>query len=194
MEKEIILASKSKRRQELLSLIGIKYRVFGTNFDEDSVEYDGRDIEKYVVELAKGKCKEAIPKFDKEIILSADTVVIAKNRILGKPKDIDEAFSFLKTLSDDSHYVVTGLCFYNGKDKSITTDYCKTKVNVQQISDDEIWWYINSDNVLDAAGAYKIQNGFSRYITSIEGSYHNVVGLPVNNVYNRLKQIFESYD
>lgn len=193
MEKEIILASKSKRRQELLSLIGIKYKIFGTNFDENSVKFDGKDIEKYVVDLALGKCKEAIPKFEHDIILTADTVVFAKNKILGKPKDVDEAFSFLQMLSDDSHSVITGLCFYNGKTKDITTDYCETKVRIQKVTDDELWWYINSDNVLDAAGAYKIQNGFSRYITSIEGSYHNVVGLPVNNVYNELKRIFKLY-
>lgn len=185
----IILASKSPRRQELLSQIGIEYSVFGTDFDETSVIYDGTNIDKYVIELAKGKCEEALKHNKHKIILGADTVVFYKNKILGKPKDKKEAFEYLKELSNDIHKVITGVYIHNDINNKSVSKAVFTEVKVQNLSDEEIEWYINSDTVLDAAGAYRIQKGFSRYIEYIKGSYSNVVGLPVNAVYNLLREI-----
>ncbi len=186
---EIILASKSPRRKELLSLIGIKYKIQETNFDESSITFKDNDIIDYVIKIAKGKCLNASNVYKDRIILGADTIVYKNNQIFGKPKDLDEAFEYLEKLSNDYHEVITGFCILNPQKKIQITDYDITKVYVQKLSKEEINWYINSDEVTDAAGAYRIQKGFSRYITKIEGSYYNVVGLPINKVYNRLKSL-----
>jgi septum formation protein len=186
---KIVLASKSPRRKELLSLIDINFIIYGTVFDESSIIYNGKDIDNYVIELSKGKCMEASSKYPDRIILGADTIVYINNEILGKPNNKEEAYDYLDRLSNNSHSVITGLCLYNGLTKQMITDFDITTVYVQELKPEEIKWYINSDNVEDAAGGYRIQQGFSRFITRIEGSYHNVVGLPVNKVYNNLKKI-----
>ncbi len=124
-----------------------------------------------------------------KIVLTADTIVSKDNEILGKPKDKDEAFHFLKKISGDMHEVITGVCLYNGVNGKLISDYDRTAVEVQSLSDEEIKWYIGTGEVYGVAGAYRIQGGFSRFIKSIKGSYHNVVGLPVNMTYNMLLEI-----
>ncbi|MFW5799426.1 MAG: Maf family protein [Spirochaetota bacterium] len=189
IKQEIILASQSQRRQELLSLMDIKFKAIKPDFDEDSVKFEDSNIKKYAIDIAEGKCLNVSEKNKNDIILGADTIVYLDNTILGKPKDKNQAYDYLSLLSGKTHKVITGIYFYHYNKDIKISDYSITDVTVQNLTDSEIKEYISSYTVLEAAGAYRIQDSFSKYILSLKGSYHNVVGLPVNKVYNCLKKI-----
>ena len=178
----IILASASPRRSDILSSLGVEFTVLTADTDESS---DITDPCALTEELATRK-GQAVHQLLKEkngvsadtVIISADTVVAAKGRILGKPRDASEAEQMLRSLSGDSHVVVSGVAVtVNGVTKSAS---CVTKVHVDLVPEEELLRYANSSEPLDKAGAYAIQGGFSPWISSIEGCYFNVVGLPVN--------------
>lgn len=180
----IILASASPRRKEILSSLGVDFTVLTADTDESSDITDPRKLTEElaarkgqaVYELLKKEYSDI--KLDEAIIISADTVVYAGGRILGKPRDARDAEQMLRSIAGSSHTVVSGVAVTVGGITRIAS--CVTTVNVDGIPDDQLMRYANSGEPLDKAGAYAIQGGFSPWISSIEGCYFNVVGLPVN--------------
>ena len=177
--KPIILASASPRRKEILSLLNISFDIIPANIDENVLTI--KDIEK----VAEDKAIEVLRTNPDKIVIGADTVVVVNNEILGKPKDLKDAKTMIKKLSNNIHSVYTGICLLS-KEKKIS-GLCESKVFVTSISEKEIDDYIQQEHILDAAGSYKIQGIFSKFITKIDGDYWNIVGLPLNWVYEKLK-------
>ncbi|MBQ8849581.1 MAG: septum formation protein Maf [Clostridia bacterium] len=187
---KIILASGSPRRKEILEGLGVDFTVLSADADEScSIPYP----EEYAMELARRKGQAAWAKIKQQlkegidntdaVIISADTVVATDKEILGKPKDADDAYRMLRSLSGADHTVVTGIGITVGGVTSVS--YCATLVRVAPIPDEEIRKYIASGDPFDKAGAYGIQGEFSKWIIGIDGCYFNVVGLPTYTL-NRL--------
>lgn len=200
----IILASKSPRRRELLSRMGIKYECMVSEREE---KITGSEPDKVVRELSYQKAEdiyEALRDIEKigdtpVLIIGADTVVACDGEIMGKPKDEADARRMLKLLSGRSHSVWTGVTviFVNMDEKGNThkdnviseTFACETKVYMYRLSDNEIDEYIKTREPEDKAGAYGIQGTATKFIEKIEGDYNNVVGLPVSALYQKIKKI-----
>lgn len=178
---KIVLASKSPRRSEILKNAGIDFTVRVANADETIP--DGTKPQDAVVFLAARKAM-AVEKGEDELILGADTVVVLQDKILGKPKDREDAFNMLKSLSGRVHSVFTGVCAIgNGISMTFAEE---TKVEFLPLTDDEINAYIDSSEPYDKAGAYGIQGLASKFIKGIEGDYFNVVGLPISRIYEKI--------
>ncbi|MBQ7960994.1 MAG: septum formation inhibitor Maf [Clostridia bacterium] len=172
---KIILASASPRRKELLTLAGIEYEVVVSQCEE--ILPDGITPDKAVEELARQKAEDVFSRNPDCMIIAADTVVALGNTILGKPKDEDDAFNMLSSLSGRRHTVYTGVCIKT-KDK---TDifHVATEVEFYPLSDKEIKDYIATKEPMDKAGAYGIQGKGFMLVKGIHGDYFNVVGLPL---------------
>lgn len=177
---ELVLASQSPRRSELLQSAGIPFRVEAAHVDETLLP--GESPETYVRRLARDKA-EAVPG---ELVLGADTVVVVDNQILGKPVDATDAVRMLRLLSGRRHEVLTGICL---KGRELILDHEITAVFFSPLTENEIRDYVATAEPLDKAGAYAIQGRASRFIERIEGSYSNVVGLPVAKVYRHLQNL-----
>ncbi|MGL5150256.1 MAG: Maf-like protein [Clostridium sp.] len=186
---KIVLASQSARRQELLHRITSEFSIKTSDFDEDSIKFNG-DIEKYVIDIALGKAEDVKTKVSKDsIIISADTIVTLEGKILGKPKDKEEAYSMIKSLSGKSHKVYSGVVVLNNANGEIIKKALSTDVLFSILSEEEIIEYINTDEPYDKAGAYGIQGKASLFVKEIRGCYYNVMGLPLNELNTMLKQI-----
>lgn len=187
MEK-IILASGSPRRRELLSQIDIEYEVILSNVDEHTEE---TLPDKIVMDLSRQKALEVASRAaEGKIVLGADTVVAVDDTILGKPSSRDNAFEMIRSLSGRVHSVYTGVTLVKkcGKSNKIVSFSEKTDVYVKEMSDDEIWAYIDTGESKDKAGAYGIQGRFAAFVEKINGDYNNIVGLPISRVYDELKK------
>lgn len=185
----LVLASASPRRSELLKSAGFEFTVRAAAVDE-SVR-DGEDPEAHVQRLAWDKACAASPE-PGEVVLGADTVVVIGNEILGKPTDPADAARMLHLLAGRKHQVITGICFRAGARAS--TDWAATQVWMTAIPDAEIDEYVATGESMDKAGAYAIQGIASRYVEKIEGSYTNVVGLPIALVYKHWRNYFFSLE
>ena len=186
---KFILASASERRKDLLSRIVSNFEVKISNFDEEKVEVS-TNIENYVKTLAEGKAKDVALNCDNDsIIIGADTIVIIGNNILGKPKDKNHAFEMLKLLSNNVHRVYSGVAVINNQKNIMKSECLYTEVYFSEISDDEIWRYIESGECLDKAGAYGIQGYGGVFAEKINGCYYNVVGLPLNLLNKMIKNV-----
>ena len=178
---KLVLASKSPRRSEILKNAGIDFTVRVADADETIPE--GTKPQDAVVFLAARKAL-AVERADDETVLGADTVVVLEDKILGKPKDREDAYNMIKSLSGRVHSVFTGVCAV-GDGISLTFAE-ETKVEFYPLTDDEINEYLDTDEPYDKAGAYGIQGIASKFIRGIEGDYFNVVGLPVSSVYKKI--------
>ena len=172
----LILASKSPRRKELLKQIGIPFVVVVS--DAEEVSGNSWTPAALVVENAKRKARAVAEKYPDSPVLGADTVVSSEGKIFGKPKDKDEARKMLTALSGKMHEVTTGLALINRNE--IRTTSVTTKVFFDTMTKADIDAYIATEESMDKAGAYAIQGKAARFIEKIEGSYSNVVGLPLN--------------
>ncbi len=181
----IILASSSKRRAYLLENAGIPFEVVYPKADED---IDLTNPYELVSKLSILKAESVAYDYPNRLVIGADTIVYADNKVLTKPISYDEAYKFLNMLSDSSHKVITGFSLVNAVNNYAFTDYSVTNVYVDCISNSEIRDYLNREDVFDAAGSYKIQGLFSKYISKIDGCYNNVVGLPVSDIYKAIKK------
>lgn len=181
-----LLASGSPRRFEILSELGVDFRVVIPDADEScSITDPGALTE----ELALRKARAAAPFVaENEIILACDTVVSVDGEILGKPKDDSDAYLMLKKLSGKAHEVVSGICIKSGLCE--VTAHSVTHVFFSAMTDNEILKYIATGEPHDKAGAYAIQGVASLYIERIDGDYFNVVGLPVHLLAEKLKNDF----
>ena len=180
----LVLASRSPRRAELLAAAGIEFTVRCADIDETA--HAGELPGDYCLRLAREKAF-AVAGSPDEIVLGADTIVVLNGGIMGKPRDAANALRMLSALSGGQHEVTTGVCLRRGETTHSATE--TTTVRFAPLSEAEIAWYAASEEPLDKAGAYGIQGLASRFIERIEGSYSNVVGLPVALVY-RLLELF----
>lgn len=182
---KIVLASASERRMELLGRIVEDFSVVVSNFDEESVKFKG-NLGNYVVELSQGKAFASADKVEGEaLIIACDTIVSCDGRILGKPKDRNDAVKMLQMLSGKTHQVYSGITVLNRSTGQYKSDYVKTEVRFSVLTDDEIIKYVESGEPMDKAGAYGIQGFGGVFVEEICGCYYSVVGLPIN----RLKYI-----
>lgn len=185
MYMELILASASPRRKELLKELVKDFAVLPSSFDESWVNAY-LPPRKLVIELAKGKALAVAKEQEKGVVvLGSDTVVAFGGRVLGKPKDENEAWEMLALLSGKKHAVYTGVCF--AVDGKTFTAACKTEVFFEKLSKEFIRKYIESGSPMDKAGGYGIQDG--GLVKKIRGSYSNVVGLPVELCAKILKRL-----
>jgi len=187
---KIILASKSPRRKELLLKIVKDFEVIPSGFDENII--NEKEPERLVEKLSQAKGEELFTRLklkEDYIIISSDTIVFFNNKILGKPKDKEEAFKMLKKLQNNKHIVYTGLFVLINKPEKIEriVTYSKTEVYFRKITDEEILNYINIENTLDKAGAYAIQGKAREFVKKIDGNIETVIGLDVEKLKNILK-------
>ena len=183
---KIYLASGSPRRKMLLEKAGIEFQVI-TPVAEESLVI-GRNPEIYAKNTAIQKARSVESKIAEGIIIAADTIVVKGNEILGKPKDRQDAMRMLKKLSGTSHFVYTALVILDKKSNQMETAIEKTKVEMRKLDEKEIEKYVDSGEPMDAAGAYKIQEGATTFVRRIEGDYNNVVGLPLACLIEVLKK------
>lgn len=186
---KVILASNSPRRKQLLDQIKIEYDVIISDVDEDIV--DKNSVEEYVQKVSYMKAKNVLNKIDDGIVIGADTVVSYNNKILGKPINADDAFQMLKKLQGSVCEVYTGLSVISSKDSKEYVTYDKCKVYIQEMTDNEILEYIKTNEPMDKAGAFAIQGIGAKYISKIEGDFYCVVGLPLNKLYNIMKNLIK---
>ncbi len=173
----LILASKSPRRCYLLEQAGIEFSVIPSSFDENSVKLSSPDI--YVRQLAESKAGDISEQYPDSWVIGADTIVLIDGSILGKPGSSTEARTMLKSLSGKTHQVLTGYCICCHRIGRLFSEAIKTEVRFKKLTEKEIDWYINSGEPFDKAGAYGIQGIGMFLVRRINGSYTNVVGLPV---------------
>ncbi|MDQ1329927.1 MAG: dTTP/UTP pyrophosphatase [Thermodesulfobacteriota bacterium] len=176
----LILASKSARRRYLLKQAGLSFSVIPSGFDESSVPVSSPG--EYVRILAESKAEDIADKYPESWVIGADTVVVINGKILGKPSSRTDARSMLKSLSGQTHEVLTGYCICCRAKGRLFSETIKTDVLFKNLSGDEIEWYIHTKEPFDKAGAYAIQGLGTFLVKSVNGSYTNVVGLPVCEV------------
>jgi len=183
----VILGSGSPRRRELLEELGVSFTVDNPDIDECyPAGLKGAEIALFLADLkAKAYPTELIA--DKTILITADTIVCLNDEVIGKPDDEAHAFEILRSLSGETHNVITAVCLRNNSRKKLF--YNETKVSFKALSDEEINYYIQRYKPFDKAGAYGIQEWIGLIgIEKIEGSYFNVMGLPVHQLYDELQQ------
>ena len=180
----LILASKSPRRSYLLKKAGIAFDVIPSHFDENSIAIN--DPAQYVRTLSNAKAQEVAGRFPDRWIIGADTVVLIDGKVLGKPRDMPSARIMLEQLSGQTHQVFTGFTICCRRLQRHITDVVRTDVTFKELTQNEIEWYIHTAEPFDKAGAYAIQGLGTFLVKRINGSYTNVVGLPVCEVIEHL--------
>jgi septum formation protein len=178
----LVLASASPRRQELLRNAGIAFEVQPADIAEGPLP--GEPAKDCAERLAREKATAVAAERPNDMVLGADTVVVADGQLLGKPLDAADAARMLRMISGHEHLVITGVCLVAGGQRSVGSE--TTRVTVAEISDQEIAEYVASGEPMDKAGAYAIQGMASRWIPRILGDYGNVVGLPVALVWKMM--------
>ncbi len=184
---QIILASASPRRKDLLAQIGLNFEIIIPQVDESCLD-DELPID-FVKRLSLDKANAVNKKHPDATIIAADTAVVVDQHILGKPANHDEAFNYLQLLKNRGHQVYTGYSILNTQSQTAITRAICTDVYFRDLSDDEINWYIATGEPFDKAGAYAIQGIAGAFITHISGSHTNVIGLPLAEVYSDLKSL-----
>ena len=186
--KNIILASQSPRRRELLTQIGLEFEVHPAGGEEIITSTDPVEVVKSLSTQKAAAVKEELePQLPENwLVIGADTIVVYDGKILGKPKDEADAIRMLRMLQGQTHSVYTGVTLLEeGKQ---TTFAEETKVSMYPMTEEEIAWYVSTKEPMDKAGAYGIQGAFGMYIRGIEGDYNTIVGLPLARVYQEMKE------
>ncbi len=185
---EIILASRSPRRADLLRQMNIKFTVKAKDVSEDSDKKN--DPEAFVKEISLRKAEAAADEVSSGLIIAADTIVYLKGEILGKPRTKEEARDMLTKLSGNTHEVYTGFTLLS-TEKGIFQDVEKTRVTFRTLEDWEIDAYVATGSPMDKAGSYGIQDQSGFFVEKIEGCFFNVVGFPITRFYQGLKQLVD---
>lgn len=183
--KQIILASVSPRRKELLKEIGLKFKVVKSDFKE----YIDPKLKPHQLakKLSLEKAKTVYKNYKNSIIIAADTFVVCEGIILGKPKNKEDAKKMLEFLSGKSHLIITGFTIIHGN--NVITKSQETKVYMKEISNEEINAYIRTKEPFDKAGAYAIQGRAKKFIEKIEGDLSSAIGLPIHSLMAELKKL-----
>ncbi len=185
---KLILASASPRRKELLNQMGVYPEVINTYFEETKM----LEPKEQVIYNARGKAKwlsDRLPK-EKCLIIAADTIVCLDNVVLNKPQNKEEAKNMMEALSNKKHQVLTALCVLCKETEDVKEELVITDVYFRELTTKEVEAYVNTDEPYDKAGGYAIQERAGIFVDKIEGSYSNVVGLPINE----LSLILKSFD
>ena len=184
---DLILASQSPRRKELLTLIKQDFDIIPSHIEE--VIPNGMETDDIPVYLSAQKALDIAKTHPHAMVIGCDTVVVLEDIIMGKPKDREEAYSMLRRLSGRTHKVVSGVCLcYRGRTLTFSET---TLVSFYELSDDEIYDYIETGSPFDKAGGYGIQDRASLFVKKIDGDYYNVVGLPVGKLNRTIKTLLE---
>lgn len=184
----VYLASKSPRRKKLLEQLNLKFDTFSVDLDEEIL--DGEHPVETVKRLAKDKMNLACEEVEDALVITADTIVVLDDHVLGKPENTADAKRILNLLSGNKHYVYTGYCVINQKEDKEILEYERTEVTFRLLDNKEIEDYIASGSPMDKAGAYGIQDDFGAvFVEHINGCYYNVVGLPLAKLYKSLQSI-----
>ena len=190
--KKIILASQSPRRRELLTQIGLEYEVCPSSVEEAVTESNPVEIVKSLsLQKAMDVAEKKKAEYSEEslLVIGADTIVVYDNKILGKPKNEEDAISMLSMLQGKTHSVYTGvaLILVEAGRVEVKSFAEETKVTMYPMTQEEILWYVGTNEPMDKAGSYGIQGYCARFIEKIQGDYNNVVGLPVAKIYQEIK-------
>jgi septum formation protein len=185
-QRTIILASASPRRKELLSLIGLKFKIDVSDYEEDlGLKLKPHELAKYI---SLEKARAVAQKYKDALIIAADTFIVFRNYLLGKPHTDSEALRMLILLNGRVHSVVTGYTVLDTRTGKKSSCSAETKVWFRKMTIDELRAYVKTGEPLDKAGAYAIQGIGSLIIKKIEGDYFNVIGLPVASLAETLKK------
>lgn len=182
----MILASGSPRRQEILKEVGFNFKVIVPEIEEVSKE---EEPVKKILDISRKKAMSVGEKYTNEYVLSADTVVVVDNKILGKPKNVEEAREYLSLLSGREHEVITAYTFMNIEKNIFLSDYSVSKVKFYKLDEETINWYIETGEYKDKAGAYGIQGKGRVLVENINGDFFSIMGFPVASFVNKLKEI-----
>lgn len=185
----LVLATSSPRRKALFDKFNISHLARDSSVIEKLSPSD-QPIQ-YAMAMAFSKAYSVAQDFSKDIVIGADTIVVYRGEILGKPKDEADAFRMLKFLSGNEHHVISGICLINLASNKKIVDYDLTRVKFRDINDEIIWKYIASKEPLDKSGAYGIQDFGGLLVESIHGSYYNVMGLPLVKLDELLIKYFD---
>ncbi|MBR2460992.1 MAG: septum formation protein Maf [Clostridia bacterium] len=189
---DIILASQSARRRAILANLGISFKVMVSNADEELDE--GTEPSEYVEILSMRKAEAVLNELTSDyasadpLIIASDTVVVCDGKILGKPKDKEDAARMIGMLSGRKHSVISGIAVIYREEAAVSHEV--TEVEFRELTEDEILAYISTDEPYDKAGGYGIQDKASVFVRGIHGDYHNVVGLPVFKLFRLLDERF----
>ena len=185
--KNIILASGSPRRQQFFLDLNLKFEIRLKEIKEIYPNHlAAAEIPNFLAELKANAFKDELD--DSDILITSDTIVWLENKALGKPTDYDDAVKMLREMSGKMHEVITSVCFMTKSSSSLISE--TTKVYFNRLTDEEIEYYVSTFQPYDKAGAYGIQDWIGLVaVAKIEGSYANVMGMPVDKVYNYLKNI-----
>lgn len=186
-----ILASNSPRRKELLAGLGLEFevKILPDIYESYPEALDAKDVAEFIAQKKAAPYSSFIK--DGEMVITADTVVVCDNEIMGKPKDADDAYRMLRKLSDKTHQVYTGVCLLTKNTKRHFS--VGTNVTFRNLTDKEIRYYIDTFKPFDKAGAYGIQEWIGYIgVTGLNGSYFNVMGLPVQRIYDEILKITEN--
>jgi len=184
----IILASASPRRKEILENTNVKFKIMASDIEELTLE--GESPCQMVMRLAFEKGMDIASKQKSDLIISADTIVVLDNKVLGKPKDEVEAKHMIESLSGKTHQVITGISLINLENNKKIIDYVISNVKFKNLSKEDINDYIRTNESLDKAGAYGIQGYGALLVDEIQGDYFNIVGLPISRLSDLLKKYF----
>lgn len=184
----IILASASPRRKEILGNTNVKFDVIKSEIDEVILKDEAPS--QAVMRLAFEKCIDIASNNKNSLVIAADTIVVLDNTILGKPKDKEEAINMIKQLSGRVHQVITGVSLVSLDVNKKIIDYVVSNVKFKELSHEDIMDYIQTNESLDKAGAYGIQGYGAMLVEEIQGDYFNIVGLPISKLSDLLKKHF----
>ena len=185
MKRKLILASASPRRKELLSLLGYEFECLPATKEED-IDLS-LPLTLAIEKVSLAKAQDVYDSHPDSLVIGSDTIVTIDGKILGKPKNDEDAFRMLKLLSGKTHEVITGLAFISKEERFVTHEV--TKVKFMELSDQEINDYILTKEPRDKAGAYALQGKAGAFIEKIEGDVYTVIGLPLNKVYTYLSSL-----
>jgi len=173
----IVLASESTRRVDILRSLGISFSIIPPDIDE--TKHKNETYREFVKRISYEKARKVGKHFPDKWVIAADTIVVLKGKVLGKPKNERDAFNTLKTLGGKWHKVITGFCVLNVLQNITYRDIVETKVFIKHMTDDEIIRYIKTSEPMGKAGSYAVQGKGGYMVKEIKGSYTNVVGLPI---------------
>jgi len=183
----IILASNSPRRKSLLELIDLQFKVIASSVHEDfNIDLNPIEFAKHYANL---KALDVADKYPNYLVIGADTIVVLDEEIIGKPKDENDSKLMLRKLSGRTHTVITGVSLVWQKENIIDTFNDQTNVTFQNLTDEQIQFYIDNYNPLDKAGSYGIQDWFAVCVKKIDGCFYNVMGMPLSNFYSHFTKI-----
>lgn len=182
--KRIILASKSPRRKQIMDELYIPYEIIVANIEE-KINLNN-DLKEEIEKLSFLKALKVFDDNKDAVVIGADTIVVVNNKVLGKPKDALDAKNMLKMLQNSKHYVITAVTILSSEKSETFSNISEVFFN--EMSDKEIEDYIKTNEPMDKAGSYAIQGIGSKFINKINGDYYAIMGLPISEVYKRLKE------